>query len=80
MMSMNQSASEPASRIPPAPPCAAAIVFAVTVEADAFERAATEVVEIRSATHRFRQGIVASRRVAWCIAGIGEQALGAPTS
>ena len=74
MTSMNQPASEPTDRSPPAPPCAAAIVFAVAVEADAFERMATEVVEIRSATHRFRKGIIAGRPVAWCIAGIGEDA------
>lgn len=74
MTSMNQPASEPTDRSPPAPPCAAAIVFAVAVEADAFERMATEVVEIHSATHRFRRGIVAGRPVAWCVAGIGEQA------
>ena len=53
--------------------CAAGIVFAVPVEADAFERRAGEQVETRAAGLVFREGNVAGRRVAWCVAGVGRE-------
>jgi len=54
--------------------CAAGIVFAVPIEADAFARGAREVVEIEGAGIRYHEGIVAGRRVAWCVGGVGRAA------
>jgi adenosylhomocysteine nucleosidase len=53
---------------------AAAIVFAVPIEADAFARAATGVVETAAAGRAFHEGTVGGIRVAWCVAGVGREA------
>lgn len=53
--------------------CAAGILFAVPVEADAFERRAGEQVETRAAGLVLREGNLAGRRVAWCVAGVGRE-------
>lgn len=53
---------------------AAGIVFAVAVEADAFERAATDRVETRAAGLVITEGEVAGARVAWCVGGTGAEA------
>lgn len=53
---------------------AAGIVFAVEVEADAFERAATDRVETRAAGLVIHEGLVAGTRVAWCVGGTGSAA------
>jgi adenosylhomocysteine nucleosidase len=55
----------------PAGPCAAAIVFAVDVEADPFARLAADVTTIESAGPTIHEGVVAGRRVAWCVGGVG---------
>lgn len=54
--------------------CAAGIVFAVPIEADAFARAATDVVEVEAAGLTFHEGNVGGVRVAWCVAGVGREA------
>lgn len=41
------------------------------VEADAFAGLATEAVEVTAAGLTLHEGIVAGRRVAWCVAGAG---------
>jgi adenosylhomocysteine nucleosidase len=55
-------------------PAAVAVVFAVAVEADAFERLATGRVETRANDVVIHEGVVANVRVAWCIGGMGTQA------
>lgn len=54
--------------------CAAGIVFAVDIEADAFARLATERRELQAADLVFHEGTVGGRRVAWCVGGIGTAA------
>lgn len=46
------------------------------VEADAFESLATETKELSAAGLTFREGIVAGRKIAWCVAGAGGEAAG----
>lgn len=50
------------------------IVFAVPIESDAFARLASGVTELRAGGLVFREGHVAGRRVAWCLAGVGRDA------
>jgi adenosylhomocysteine nucleosidase len=50
---------------------AAGILFAVPVETDAFERRVSEQTETAAAGLAFREGILAGRQVAWCVAGVG---------
>lgn len=57
-----------------ADPRAAGIVFAVPIEADAFARAATDVMEIEGAGLTFHEGAVGGVRVTWCVAGVGREA------
>ena len=52
---------------------AAGIVFAVPIEADAFARRATDTVTMEAAGLTCFEGLVAGRRVAWCVGGIGRQ-------
>ena len=59
---------------PPALPCAAGILFAVPIEADPFERLATERVETLAGGLTFHEGLVAGNRVAWCVTGVGGEA------
>lgn len=54
--------------------CDAGIVFAVPIEADAFERLVADRVETRATRLVFHEGSVAGRRVAWCVGGVGGQA------
>ena len=49
------------------------------VEADAFAGLATETVEVTAAGLTLHEGIVAGRRVAWCVAGAGGEAAGRAT-
>jgi len=63
----SHSTSEPAPR-------AAAIVFAVPIEADAFARLASDRTETRADGLVFEEGTVAGRRVAWCVGGVGRAA------
>lgn len=63
----------PANRPEGSAPCAAAIVFAVAIEADAFERLATDRVETIANGLTIHAGRVAGRRVAWSVAGVGEE-------
>lgn len=55
------------------PTCDVGIVFAVAVEADAFERLVSDRVELHAAGLVFREGQVAGRRVAWCVGGVGAE-------
>lgn len=52
----------------------AGIVFALGVEADAFERLAEHRREFRAASLTFQTGSVADRPVAWCVSGVGAEA------
>lgn len=52
----------------------AGILFAVNVEADAFDRLARDHVEMEAGPLRFHEGVVAGRRVAWCVTGPGREA------
>jgi adenosylhomocysteine nucleosidase len=52
-------------------PCDLGIVFALDVEADAFERRAVDRVAWRGPGLVFREGTVAQARVAWCVSGVG---------
>jgi adenosylhomocysteine nucleosidase len=49
------------------------------VEADAFAGLATETVELTAAGLTLHEGVVAGRRVAWCVAGAGGAAAGRAT-
>jgi adenosylhomocysteine nucleosidase len=53
---------------------AVGIVFAVPIEADAFARLASGVTELAAGGLVYREGHVAGRRVAWCVAGVGCEA------
>ena len=69
------AASDPA----PVPSSTAdvAIVFALAVEADAFERLVEDRRETRGARFTFSTGVAAGRRIAWCISGVGRVAAAA---
>lgn len=54
--------------------CAAGIVFALAVEADAFDRLAMNTVETRASDMTIREGTIAEQRVAWCVSGVGRTA------
>ncbi len=49
------------------------------VEADAFAGLATETVEVTAAGLTLYEGVVAGRRVAWCVAGAGSEPAGRAT-
>lgn len=50
------------------------IVFAMAIEADAFERLVADRVELRAAGLVFHEGTAGGRRVAWCVGGVGSDA------
>jgi adenosylhomocysteine nucleosidase len=50
------------------------VIFAVTIEADAFARLASPRREIRAVDLVIHEGVVAGVPVAWCVAGMGELA------
>lgn len=52
----------------------AGIVFALAVEADAFERLVKDRGEFRTARLVFHTGTIAGRSVAWCVSGMGSGA------
>ena len=52
-------------------PCAAGVIFALPIEADAFERLATDRIETLVGDLAFHEATLAGRRVAWCVGGIG---------
>lgn len=54
--------------------CEAGIVFALAIEADAFERRAADRVEWRGPGVVVLEGTVAGVRVAWCVSGVGGSA------
>lgn len=56
------------------PPCVAGIVFAVSIEADAFARATSEAVVTEAAGLTVNEADLGGRRVAWCVAGVGRDA------
>jgi adenosylhomocysteine nucleosidase len=53
--------------------CAAAILFAVPIEAQAFERCGSDRREVLAAGLTFHEANVAGRRVAWCVGGVGRE-------
>ncbi len=70
--------------MPPSAPASAVdatagIVFALAVEADAFERLAEGRREFRASRLAFHTGRVAGRSVAWCVSGVGTGAAEAAT-
>jgi adenosylhomocysteine nucleosidase len=52
-------------------PCATGIVFALPIEADAFERLPADRAEVRADDLTFHEGTIATARVAWCVGGVG---------
>ena len=56
------------------PRCTAGIVFAVPIEADAFEHLARDHRSTHAGGLVFHEAVVADRRVAWCVAGPGREA------
>ena len=58
----------------PRPACDAGFVFALSIEADAFAAAATETTVYEASGLTFHEGIIAGRRVAWCVGGVGAAA------
>jgi len=56
------------------PHAAAGILFAMPVEADAFERMASDRVELLAGGLVFHEGRIAGRSVAWCTGGVGSVA------
>lgn len=54
-----------------------AIVFALAVEADAFERLVGDRRETRGARFTFSTGVFGGRRLVWCISGMGRAAAAA---
>ncbi len=60
-------------------PCAAGVVFALAVEADAFARRAGDRTELMADGLVFHEGTVRDRRVAWCVCGIGRERAGRAT-
>jgi adenosylhomocysteine nucleosidase len=54
--------------------CTVAIVFALPIEADVFQRRATEVIDFKAAGLTLQEGSVARHRVAWSICGPGHSA------
>lgn len=65
---------DPKTLPPSRPPCAAAVVFAMAVEADAFAARARETVDFQTPELTIREGLIADRRVAWCVGGAGAKA------
>jgi len=62
-------------KLPPSRPrCAAAVVFAMAIEADAFTALARETVDFQAGDLTIREGVIADRRVAWCVGGAGAAA------
>jgi adenosylhomocysteine nucleosidase len=59
---------------PPSSAVDVGIVFALSVEADAFERQVEDRCETRGAQFAFSTGTVAGRRIAWCVSGVGRAA------
>ena len=62
------------TRSPSRPQCAAAIVFAMPIEADGFASLAREAVDFQATGVTIHEGLVADRRVAWCAGGAGAEA------
>jgi len=54
--------------------CALGVVFALAIEADGFAALATHVFDTQASGIVFREGLIAERRVAWCVSGAGSQA------
>jgi len=54
--------------------CAAGVVFALGVEADALLGLARDVATFEAAGRTIHEGVLAGRRVAWCVGGAGAAA------
>jgi len=65
--------SSPTDKLRPRRECAAGIVFALAVEADAFAGRAIETIEFRADGLVFHEGAVGARRIAWCVSGAGPE-------
>jgi adenosylhomocysteine nucleosidase len=61
-------------------PCVAGIVFALPIEADAFERRIAGRREWRGPGPAFHEGTIAGGRVAWCVSGVGGPAAARATN
>lgn len=55
------------------PRCAAGIVFALPIEAEAFARLVDDQVELRGGGIPFHEGTIGERPVAWCVGGVGQE-------
>jgi|APGre2960657423_1045063.scaffolds.fasta_scaffold16054_3 adenosylhomocysteine nucleosidase len=59
--------------------CHVGVVFALAIEADAFESRGRDILEIRPDGFLIREGTVADRRVAWVVGGTGIEQASAAT-
>lgn len=59
--------------------CHVGVVFALAIEADAFESRGRDILEIRPDGFLIREGTVADRRVAWVVGGTGIEKASAAT-
>lgn len=57
----------------------AGLIFAMPVEADAFERLVEDGRETHAARFVFHSGRLAGRQVTWCVAGVGAESAAAAT-
>jgi adenosylhomocysteine nucleosidase len=57
-------------------PCTAGVVFAMPIEADAFERLATNHTVTEAGGLTFHEATLGPGRVAWCVAGVGRERAG----
>jgi adenosylhomocysteine nucleosidase len=75
---MNNAAPSAAPQIPAAG-CDVGVIFAVSIEADAFSRLVTMTSETQATQMTFHEGTVHGRRVVWCVSGVGVDAATAAT-
>jgi len=54
-------------------PCVAAVVFAVAIEADAFERLTTGQITLKVSGLVLHEAMLGDVRVAWCVGGVGRE-------
>jgi adenosylhomocysteine nucleosidase len=57
-------------------PCTAGVVFAMPIEADAFERLTTSQMVTEAGGLTFHEATLGPGRVAWCVAGVGRERAG----
>lgn len=71
---MSAPVASPPAAVSPTDDADVALVFALAVEADAFDRLVAHRRETSASRFAFLTGTVAGRRVAWCTSGVGRAA------